>query len=105
MSIKAWPATGSTTEPFVEVQREAPDLRPRDILVRVHAVSVNPVDYKVASGVGAGQQKQLGYDAVGVVEAVGTEAKLFKVGDEVYYAGDITREGTNAELHAVDERI
>ncbi len=102
MSIKAWPVRGGT---FVEVEREVPELRGRDLLVRVHAVSVNPVDYKVAAGVGAGQQKQLGYDAAGVVEAVGPDANLFKVGDEVYYAGDISRDGTNAELHAVDERI
>lgn len=84
-----------------------PALEPRDVLVRVRAVSVNPVDVKVrASAVpAAGQPRVLGWDAVGTVEAVGTGATLFKPGDRVYYAGVINRPGSNSELHAVDERI
>ncbi|GAB3255896.1 zinc-binding alcohol dehydrogenase family protein [Kineosporia babensis] len=106
-SIKAWPVLGGAGDEtaFLEVEREVPELRPHDILVRVRAVSVNPVDTKVRAGLAAGATRQLGWDAAGVVEAVGPQAQRFRVGDEVYYAGDITRDGTNAELHAVDERI
>ena len=78
-----------------------------DLLVEVRAVSVNPVDAKVRSGVSApdGEWKILGWDAAGVVRAVGPEVRFFKPGDRVWYAGDISRPGTNAELHLVDERI
>lgn len=80
--------------------------RGRDLLVEVRAVSVNPVDTKVRARTDPdGTPKLLGYDAAGVVRAVGPEARLFRVGDEVFYAGDITRPGTDAELHLVDERI
>ena len=80
----------------------------RDILVAVKAVAVNPVDFKVRAGTGnpaASPPRIIGYDASGIVESVGPEVSLFKPGDEVYYAGDITRSGTNAEFHLVDERI
>jgi zinc-binding alcohol dehydrogenase family protein len=81
--------------------------RPRDLLVRVRAVSVNPVDVKVRASTAApdGGAKILGWDAAGVVEAVGSDVTLFRPGDHVFYAGDISRAGTNAELHLVDERI
>jgi NADPH:quinone reductase len=82
---------------------------PRDLLVRVRAVSVNPVDWKqrqrAAEGTTLETPKILGYDASGAVEAVGSEVSLFAVGDEVFYAGSILRQGTNAELHLVDERL
>jgi zinc-binding alcohol dehydrogenase family protein len=74
----------------------------RDVLVRVAAVSVNPVDTKVRPGQSG---RILGYDAAGTVVAVGPEVTRFAPGDEVYYAGDITRPGSNAEFQAVDERI
>lgn len=80
----------------------------RDLLVEVRAVSVNPVDAKVrASAAPAPDQshKVLGWDAAGVVRTVGADVTLFKPGDRVYYAGSITRPGTNSELHLVDERI
>lgn len=79
----------------------------RDILVRVEAVSVNPVDTKVRMRPQAesGSWKVLGWDAAGTVEAVGAEATLFRPGDAVFYAGAIGRPGTNAEFHLVDERI
>jgi zinc-binding alcohol dehydrogenase family protein len=85
----------------------APQPGPRDLLVRVKAVSVNPVDTKVRRHTAppAGQAKVLGWDAVGIVEAVGAEAEGFAVGDRVWYAGSITRPGANSELHAVDARI
>ncbi|MEO1190792.1 MAG: zinc-binding alcohol dehydrogenase family protein [Pseudomonadota bacterium] len=83
-----------------------PQIGPRDLLVRVAAISVNPVDVKVRVRMQPETgHKLLGYDAAGTVEAVGAEVTLFQPGDEVYYAGDIGRPGTNAELHAVDERI
>lgn len=80
---------------------------PRDLLVEVRAVSVNPVDTKVRRNATppAGEPRILGYDAAGVVRAVGSEVTLFKPGDAVWHAGAIGRPGTNAELHAVDERI
>jgi zinc-binding alcohol dehydrogenase family protein len=88
---------------------ELPDPKPsgRDLLVGVKAVSVNPVDTKVRARVApkAGETKVLGWDASGVVVAVGPEATLFKPGDQVWYAGSIARPGTNSELHLVDERI
>ena len=84
----------------------------RDLLVEVRAVSVNPVDYKVASGGGPGGAasdtdaiKVVGYDAAGVVAETGSEARLFKPGDEVFYAGSVGRQGANMEFHLVDERI
>jgi zinc-binding alcohol dehydrogenase family protein len=83
-----------------------PELRPRDVLVRVAAVSVNPVDVKQRSALGRSAEPTiLGFDAAGVVESVGTDVESLSVGDEVYYAGDITRQGSNAEFQAVDERI
>jgi len=80
---------------------------PRDLLVRVKAVSVNPVDTKVRMRRQGTDEAPaiLGWDAAGVVEAVGADVTLFRPGDAVYYAGSLTRPGTNAELHVVDERI
>ena len=79
----------------------------RDLLVRIEAVSVNPVDVKVRApkpGIEA-EPKILGWDAAGVVERIGSDVTLFQPGDEIYYAGSITRPGTNSEYHLVDERI
>ncbi|QUE75082.1 zinc-binding alcohol dehydrogenase family protein [Stutzerimonas stutzeri] len=79
---------------------------PHDLLVQVRAIAVNPVDTKVRSGKGATEQpKVLGWDAVGVVRAVGADVTLFQPGDEVFYAGAIDRPGSYSELHLVDERI
>ena len=84
-----------------------PEPTGHDLRVRVAAVSVNPVDTKIRRGVkpAAGQPKVLGWDAVGVVDAVGDAVTLFKPGERVWYAGDITRAGSNAELQCVDERL
>src|ERR1700723_47280 len=84
-----------------------PEPTGRDIRVAVKAISANPVDYKVRKRAAppAGETKILGYDAAGVVDAVGPDVTLFKAGDEVFYAGSIQRQGTNAEFHLVDERI
>ena len=90
-----------------DVDLPIPVLAPRDLLVRVHAISVNPIDTKVRLGIAPkdGECKVLGWDAVGVVEAIGSVVSHFCVGDRVYYAGAINRAGANSELHAVDERI
>ncbi|WP_223470779.1 MULTISPECIES: zinc-binding alcohol dehydrogenase family protein [unclassified Pseudomonas] len=80
---------------------------PRDLLVEVKAISVNPVDTKVRQNVQPedGVAKVLGWDVAGVVKAVGSEVTLFKAGDKVFHAGSIARAGGNSELHVVDERI
>jgi zinc-binding alcohol dehydrogenase family protein len=97
----------SAAEALVDLALPAPKPGPRDLLVSVKAVSVNPVDTKLraAAAPPAGEARVLGFDAAGIVEAVGAEATLFKPGDEVFYAGAIDRPGTNSELHVVDERI
>lgn len=94
-------------ESLIDVEVPTPEPRGRDLLVRVRAVSVNPVDTKVRAPKDKveSEPKILGWDAAGVVEAVGAEVSLFSAGDEVYYAGSITRQGCNAEYHLVDERI
>ncbi|MGW4894767.1 zinc-binding alcohol dehydrogenase family protein [Kitasatospora sp. NPDC004240] len=89
-----------------DVELPVPRPGPRDLLVKVEAVALNPVDHKVRRNVDpGGEWKVLGWDAAGTVVAVGSEVELFEVGDEVYYAGAIDRPGANAEYHAVDERI
>src|SRR5690554_195619 len=92
---------------LVDVELPRPVPAGRDLLVAVRAVSVNPVDTKVRRSVqpGPGDWKVLGWDAAGVVVEAGPDASLFKPGDEVFYAGSLTRPGTNAEFHLVDERI
>lgn len=93
---------------LVDVDLPKPTASGQDLLVRVEAVSVNPVDTKIRrSRPGAVEPapRVLGWDAAGVVEAVGPEVTLFKPGDEVYYAGSIMRPGTNAQFHLVDQRI
>ncbi|MDD2060246.1 zinc-binding alcohol dehydrogenase family protein [Pseudomonas sp. GD03860] len=90
-----------------DIELPAPEPGPRDLLVEVRAISVNPVDTKVRQNVqpDAGAAKVLGWDVAGVVKAVGSEVTLFQPGDKVYYAGSIARAGGNSELHVVDERI
>lgn len=97
---------GSETA-LIDVERPVPVATGHDILVEVRAVSVNPVDTKVrkSRAPAPGGLVQLGYDAAGVVTAVGEAVTLFRPGDEVYYAGVVNRDGTNAEYHLVDERI
>ncbi|HMV05406.1 MAG TPA: zinc-binding alcohol dehydrogenase family protein [Accumulibacter sp.] len=90
-----------------EVELREPVASGRDLLVEVKAISVNPVDVKIRAGrtPPAGEWGVLGWDAAGIVRAVGPQVSLFRPGDRVWYAGDITRAGSNAELQAVDERI
>lgn len=102
---RSLPITDPTV--FQEFDLPKPDPGPRDLRVAVHAVSVNPVDAKVRANVAPedGKPKLLGWDVSGVVDEVGDEVTRFKPGDEVYYAGSITRPGANSEFHLVDERI
>ncbi|MFG1480050.1 zinc-binding alcohol dehydrogenase family protein [Xanthobacter sp. V4C-4] len=92
---------------LVDLDLPMPVPGPRDLRVEVKAISVNPVDVKVRATAQpeAGQPRILGWDAAGIVEAVGAEVSLFRPGDAVWYAGDITRPGTNAAFALVDERI
>lgn len=94
---------------FIEFEMEKPVPAGRNLLVKISAVSVNPVDFKVRQNSAKDKvldtPKVIGFDAVGVVEAVGPEVSLFKVGDPVFYAGDINKPGSNAEYQLVDERI
>jgi zinc-binding alcohol dehydrogenase family protein len=96
-----------TAEALIDFETAKPEPRGRDIRIAVKAISANPVDYKVRKRAAPpeGETKILGYDAAGVVDAVGPDVILFKAGDEVFYAGSIQRQGTNSEFHLVDERI
>ena len=92
---------------LLDLDLPAPQASGRDLLVEVKAVSVNPVDTKVRQRAAPtnGDHKVLGWDAAGVVRAVGPDVTLFKPGDEVWYAGALARSGSNAQLQLVDERI
>lgn len=92
---------------LVDIDLPTPEPRGRDLLVEIRAVSVNPVDTKLRRGAAPadGGWRVLGFDAAGIVKAVGPDVTLFKAGDPVFYAGAIDRPGTNSEFHLVDERI
>lgn len=91
---------------LVDVRVKTPRPTDRHLMVRVKAIAVNPVDTKQAAPQGdTDEPRILGYDVAGIVESVGSSCQLFKPGDEVYYAGDITKPGGNCEYHVVDERI
>jgi zinc-binding alcohol dehydrogenase family protein len=94
-------------ESLIDIELEIPEVGGRDLLVRVHAVSVNPVDTKVRKPKDKveASPKILGWDAAGEVVKTGPECTLFKAGDKVFYAGDLTRSGSNAEYQLIDERI
>ena len=95
------------SESLIDLEVPRPEPAGRDLLVQVKAVSVNPVDTKVRSPKDKVETapRILGWDAAGIVDAVGGDVSLFQPGDEVYYAGSITRPGSNSEYHLVDERI
>ncbi|WP_019528617.1 zinc-binding alcohol dehydrogenase family protein [Dasania marina] len=94
-------------EALVDIELPQPVASGRDLLIKVQAIAVNPVDYKVRLNMppAEGEHKVMGWDAVGVVQAVGEAVSQFKPGDSVFYAGDLTRPGSNAEYQLVDERI
>ncbi|VXC06552.1 conserved hypothetical protein [Burkholderia sp. 8Y] len=97
----------SNPESLVDIELDKPTPTGRDLLVRIEAIAVNPVDTKVRAPKDKIEDtpRVLGWDAAGVVQAIGPDVSLFKVGDAVYYAGDITRQGANSEFHLIDERI
>ena len=94
---------------FIEFETVKPTPGEHDLLVKIDAISVNPVDFKIRQSAAKDTvletPKIIGWDAVGIVQAVGEKATLFEVGDLVYYAGDITKQGSNAEYQIIDERI
>ncbi|CAI8734033.1 zinc-binding alcohol dehydrogenase family protein [Kosakonia quasisacchari] len=96
---------GSNLDFLTDIELPQPTASGHDLLVEVKAVSVNPVDTKVRAGFNADAPRVLGWDAVGVVTAVGEAVTLFQPGDEVWYAGALTRPGSNSEFQLVDERI
>lgn len=104
---KSLPITDANS--FVLFEMEKPVPTERNLLVKIEAISVNPVDFKVrqnsAKEVELETPKIIGWDAVGIVEAVGNAVTLFKKGDKVFYAGDLTKPGSNAEYQLIDERI
>lgn len=99
----------SDPESFTEFETDKPKPTGKELLVKVEAISVNPVDYKIRQNSlkdkTQDEPKVIGWDAVGIVEEVGNEVVLFKKGDKVFYAGDITKPGSNQEYQLVDERI
>jgi zinc-binding alcohol dehydrogenase family protein len=106
MKVIGLKTKGGPIDQLEELEIPIPELRPKDVLVKVQAVGMNPVDTKKRKG-DAELEKPLilGYDGVGIVEKLGSEASLFEIGDKVWLAGVINRNGTNAEYIAVDERI
>ena len=100
-------AIGFDKDTCVQFEQPTPEPKDHDLLVKIEAVSVNPVDYKVRQRIRKPEDppRILGWDAAGVVESVGEKVTLFKKGDRVYYAGDITRSGSNASHQLVDEYI
>jgi zinc-binding alcohol dehydrogenase family protein len=95
------------SDALIDFETAKPEPKGHDLRVAVKAISANPVDYKVRKRAAPpeGETKILGFDAAGVVDAIGSEVTLFRPGDEVFYAGSILRQGTNSEFHLVDERI
>ena len=102
---KSLPITDA--ESLIDIELPQPIATGRDLLVKVKAIAVNPVDYKIRQRMSPaeGEYKILGWDAVGEVIATGERASQFKLGDMVYYAGDLNRQGSNAEYQLVDERL
>ena len=103
--MKAIAVNPVNTATLHDIELPAPQAAGRDLLVRVEAISVNPVDHKMRAAPPEGAHRVLGWDVAGTVVAAGPQASLFKAGDSVYYAGSIIRPGANSELHLVDERI
>jgi zinc-binding alcohol dehydrogenase family protein len=102
--MKAVAHTTPDIESLIDIELPKPSPQGQDLLVKVEAVSVNPVDTKQRK-TGSKAPRVLGWDAAGTVAALGPDVTLFKKGDAVYYAGDVTRAGCDSEFHLVDERI
>ncbi|QLE02424.1 zinc-binding alcohol dehydrogenase family protein [Galbibacter sp. BG1] len=99
----------SHEESFMEFHKDVPEPEGRDLLVKIEAISVNPVDYKIRQNstleTVLEDPKIIGWDAIGTVVSMGESTELFKKGDRVFYAGDLTRPGSNQEYQLIDERI
>jgi len=102
--MKAVAHSGTEVSSLIDIELPTPSPSGRDLLVKVEAVSVNPVDTKQRKA-GSATPRVLGWDAAGTVAAVAAQVTLFKPGDAVFYAGDVTRPGCDSEFHLVDERI
>ena len=104
---KSLPITAQDS--FIDFEPEIPEPVGHELLVKIKAIGVNPVDYKIrqsaAKDTMLDEPKIIGWDACGVVEAIGDKVSLFKIGDDVYYAGDLTKSGCNATHQTIDERI
>ena len=105
IAITAAAQADGNIDALQEIEIEQPVAHGHDLLVQVKAISVNPVDTKVRAGFNADTPRILGWDAVGIVAEVGDAVTLFKPGDTVWYAGALTRPGSNSEYQLVDERI
>lgn len=100
------PLPANDPQSLLDVELPAPEAQGRDLLVKVEAISVNPVDTKIRRNTDPeGADKVLGWDVAGTVVAVGPEVRRFKPGDAVWYAGALDRPGANSEFHVVDERL
>lgn len=97
------------SDSLFEFEKNKPEAKGFEIVVKINAVSINPVDTKVrisaASNIVLEEPKVLGYDAVGIVESIGENVKNFKINDRVFYAGDVTKDGSNAQFQVIDSRI
>jgi zinc-binding alcohol dehydrogenase family protein len=100
-------AIGYDGSEFVAFEKQIPEATGRDLLVEIKAISINPIDSKVKHMVGGSTEKPLilGFDGCGIVKSIGKDVSLFKLGDKVFYVGDMTRDGSNANLQLIDERI
>ncbi|MDR7942038.1 zinc-binding alcohol dehydrogenase family protein [Enterobacter soli] len=108
MSVKAIAVNPENPAVFIEISQPMPQPGEHDLLVEVKAVSINPVDTKVHAGIarnGLKDPRILGWDASGIVKSVGASVTGFRPGDEVWYAGDITRPGSNTTHQLIDARI
>lgn len=111
MKAIGYKKAGAITEEnaLIEFDATRPEVGPKDLLVEVKGVSLNPVDVKLRAmpqfDPEEGQIKVLGFDSAGTVLEIGSDVKNFKIGDDVFYAGEFTRAGSNSELQVVDERI
>ncbi len=106
--MKAFGALNSSIDSIIEFETPIPQPAADEILVRVRAISLNPVDTKIRKSLGTENlttPRILGFDAAGIVEAVGSDVKSFSIGDEVFYSGDVTRAGSNAEFQTVQAAL
>lgn len=97
----------SDADALIDIELPQPVASGHDLLIKVKSVAVNPVDTKIRQNMAPedGNHKVIGWDAVGEVVAMGDQASLFKPGDQVFYAGALMRQGSNAEYQLVDERL